>query len=83
MTNSFPTYQITTAETGLTEGDSEYAGNVKYVWRQPDPSDDGGYWEAIPLENQPVLAEAAEVFTLILERLTAIEAALSITPAEP
>lgn len=80
MTDSFPTYTVTTAETGLTEGDSEYAGSVKYIWRQPDLKDDGGYWEPIPLENQPALAEA---FALIIERLAVIEAALNITPAEP
>jgi RimJ/RimL family protein N-acetyltransferase len=80
MTDSFPKYTVTTAETGLTEGDSEYAGGVQYIWRQPDKNDDGGYWEANELQGQPALAEA---FALIIERLTVIEAALNITPAEP
>ena len=76
MTDSFPTYTVTTAETGLTDGDTEYAGGVKYIWRQPDKNDDGGYWDAIPLDNQP--ARSAENFDLILERLTAIEKVLKI-----
>ena len=76
MTESFPTYTVTTAETGLTEGDSEYAGSTKYIWRQPDLKDDGGYWEAIELTDQP--ARSAENFDLILERLAAIEKVLKI-----
>lgn len=76
MTDSFPTYTVTTAETGLTDGDTEYAGGVKYIWRQPDKNDDGGYWDAIPLNNED--ARSAENFDLILERLTAIEKVLKI-----
>ena len=80
MTDSFPKYEVTTAETGLTQGDSFYAGRTKYEWQQPDLSDDGGYWKATPLTGQPALAET---LALIAERLAAIETALSIDPNQP
>jgi hypothetical protein len=80
MTDSFPKFEVAPTETGATEGDSYYAGRTKYIWRQPDLSDDGGYYEAVPLTGQPTLAEA---LPLIIERLAVIEAALNITPAEP
>ena len=76
MTSSFPEFTPVIPETGLTEGDSYFAGRTKWTWRQPDLDDDGGYWEATDL-NQTA------IFTEILDRLTVIEAALNITPAEP
>lgn len=80
MTNSFPTFDINeaTADTGLVDGDSYYTGNKRLEWVQPDPGDDGGYWEESNIPNRSILDIAS-----ILERLAVVEAALNITPAEP
>ena len=76
MTDSFPQFTPSVPETGLTEGDSYFAGRKKWTWRQPDLGNDGGYWEGEDLDQE-------DAFTLIMQRLTAIEAALGIDPEAP
>ena len=76
MTDSFPKFTPSVPETGLTDGDSYFAGRTKWTWKQPDPGDDGGYWEGEELTQAGLLTE-------ILERLAAVEAALGIDPEAP
>ena len=80
MTDSFPGYTVPVSETGITEGDSYYAGNYRYVWKQPDPSNDGGYWKPEELTNPATLAES---IAEISARLLAIETALNIPSSDP
>jgi hypothetical protein len=80
MTDSFPQFQDRSLEetsTGLTQGDEYYTGDSLVSWVQPDPNDEGGYWESTDLGNPQRL------FDQILARLTAIEVALGIDPADP
>lgn len=75
MTDSFPKFQnrgVEETSTGLTQGDAYYTGDSLVTWIQPDPADEGGYWESTDLGNPK------SRINQILERLAAIETALGI-----
>ena len=75
MTDPFPTFDINeaTADTGLVGGDSYYTGNKRLEWIQPDPGNDGGYWEESDIPDRATFSPSD-----ILARLEAIEKELKI-----
>lgn len=76
MTDSFPTFKADEAvsDTGLVGGDAYYTGNKRLEWIQPDPGNDGGYWEASDIPTTASAPTTAD----ILKRLEAVEKELKI-----